>query len=63
LFLGRGNRLVGGVAEALDIGSQRVCLVGAEEKITKLMIPLIRPEGWRSPITADIEPTPLEIQR
>jgi hypothetical protein len=39
--------------------------VGAlmEEKITKLMIPLIRPEGWRSPITADIEPTPLEIQR
>jgi hypothetical protein len=34
-----------------------------EEKVTKLMIPLIRPDGWRSPTAADIEPTPLEIQR
>jgi hypothetical protein len=32
-----------------------------EEKMKELIIPLIRPE--RSPITADTEPTPLEIQR
>jgi hypothetical protein len=32
-----------------------------EEKMTKLIISLIRPE--RPTVTADIEPTPVEIQR
>jgi hypothetical protein len=34
-----------------------------EEKMTELIIPLSRPIGRQLPITAETQPTPLEIQR